>query len=945
MQSSVERGKRGSVVLFVIERDGAADMVHVGRILWGEEKKVSDRKLKSGRPRLEAEKTRRFSLHSTLQQGKHECVRSIASLLIVAMMSARKKQPAAAAAAVAEVQRSGSSSSSKKQQRQEQLQQPSLGGLSFDELLSGMNAKATANPAPSASASRSSQKHKQSVELAAGYRQPSPASSANGGAKQQQQHRHRQQKPAARSSGSSNTVSGHKAALASLAEKDPEFHAFLQSNSKELLEFGQDSDDEDDSDEEGGFGGAAVGAADADDEGAVQQQSAVSVSKGRASATATAGGDDDSGDEEEGDEEEGSESDASGPLGAAYGDDVDGGDDDSDDGDSDDGELMPEDEDDVLGSSRPSKRAHKTRDDDTEEDEGADGGDSDDEQGEAPSLSQQQQRRKGKGPVLLTAPMLRALLIGGLGGNAAPSSGGAASSPAAPSYSLRGLARLLHAYRAACLSGDDAQIRAQLAEETDAPPPKRKPGKKGDPAAAAAAPAPPPVLRYRVASATVYMGVVVNTQRRIHAAFGALLGTRGGGARRGSSSSGGSSSGSTGAPTAPTATVPVHTTAISTVGPAPRVPLSEYSGWKALSPLVRSFITSTAALLEASTSTSLRTFILRCAAACIVPYLPAFPRLIKRWLRLVLGAFGAGESEDNSLRLAAFLRARQIGIACPYPAIDAVLKGLYSTYVKHAKFMSGHGAAGVLLMANCVAEAFGIDEAASYAHAFVYVRQLAMHLRTALTTASKASVDTVGSWQFVNCLRVWTAVVSRYGGHADGDAAHPLSALAFPLVQVLLGTARLCSPARYVPLRLHVAGMLIELSWATGLYIPVAPLLLDVLLRTPALASRPASAAPVHGNPVELSIMVKMGGTTMASRAGQDAFVGRALDLLLDGMKAHYASVSLPEMLIPVLSGLRAFSKATRVAPWRGRARALIDAFTAQAGLVAVRRASLPPPS
>ena len=128
-------------------------------------------------------------------------------------------------------------------------------------------------------------------------------------------------------------------------------------------------------------------------------------------------------------------------------------------------------------------------------------------------------------------------------------------------------------------------------------------------------------------------------------------------------------------------------------------------------------------------------------------------------------------------------------------------------------------------------------------------------------------MDTVGSWQFVNCLRVWTAVVSRYGGHADGDAAHPLSALAFPLVQVLLGTARLCSPARYVPLRLHVAGMLIELSWATGLYIPVAPLLLDVLLRTPALASRPASAAPVpNPSPIPATPNGSMAALRMKSR-------------------------------------------------------------------------------
>ena len=74
----------------------------------------------------------------------------------------------------------------------------------------------------------------------------------------------------------------------------------------------------------------------------------------------------------------------------------------------------------------------------------------------------------------------------------------------------------------------------------------------------------------------------------------------------------------------------------------------------------------------------------------------------------------------------------------------------------------------------------------------------------------------------------------------------PLSNLAFNfnlrlynVAQVALGAARLLPSARYAPLRLRLIRVLNALSAATGHFVPVAPLLLELLAgaHTPPLLS------------------------------------------------------------------------------------------------------------
>ena len=69
--------------------------------------------------------------------------------------------------------------------------------------------------------------------------------------------------------------------------------------------------------------------------------------------------------------------------------------------------------------------------------------------------------------------------------------------------------------------------------------------------------------------------------------------------------------------------------------------------------------------------------------------------------------------------------------------------------------------------------------------AFVYIRQLAVHLRNAMTDGGKDAVKSCCNWQFLNCLRLWVAVLAAYPGENE------LGALVYPMVRVLVTIAAL----------------------------------------------------------------------------------------------------------------------------------------------------------
>lgn len=65
---------------------------------------------------------------------------------------------------------------------------------------------------------------------------------------------------------------------------------------------------------------------------------------------------------------------------------------------------------------------------------------------------------------------------------------------------------------------------------------------------------------------------------------------------------------------------------------------------------------------------------------------------------------------------------------------------MYVSYVSNCKFISQNSVPTVNFMRKSLTELFSLNDVVSYNHAFLYIRQLAIHLRSAVITKKKVCI-------------------------------------------------------------------------------------------------------------------------------------------------------------------------------------------------------------
>ena len=110
-------------------------------------------------------------------------------------------------------------------------------------------------------------------------------------------------------------------------------------------------------------------------------------------------------------------------------------------------------------------------------------------------------------------------------------------------------------------------------------------------------------------------------------------------------------------------------------------------------------------------------------------------------------------------------------------------------------------------MQRSLVELYSLDSTITYQHGFVFLRQLTVHLRTAIQTKkpvrnppvkwhfdtigfflslSQESVQSVYNWQFVHALGLWTNVVAVLFSNKE----KLIQQLVHPLTELIIGTIR-----------------------------------------------------------------------------------------------------------------------------------------------------------
>ncbi|XP_022339464.2 nucleolar complex protein 2 homolog [Crassostrea virginica] len=358
----------------------------------------------------------------------------------------------------------------------------------------------------------------------------------------------------------------------------------------------------------------------------------------------------------------------------------------------------------------------------------------------------------------------------------------------------------------------------------------------------------------------------------------------------------------------------------------PALPNQQSKKWKTVKLDIKTYLTHLIHLLEEMTEAAMLNVILKHVHR-LVAFYSAFPKLIKLMMKKMIWLWSTGE---ETTRVLAFLCLNKLVLISRKTLLDPCMKAMYMSYVKNSKFTSPSTIPLINFMQMSMVEIFGIDLTQAYQHAFVYIRQLAIHLRNAITVKKKENCQAVYNWQFVRCLEFWVRLLSS--SHPS-EALHPLI---YPLTQTIIGTIRLIPTARYYPLRFHLVRALNRLSKATNTYIPVLPLILEVVEQTD-FNKRHKS---VSFKPFNFACILKFSKAQLQEKAFKDGLIDQLYELLLDQLHVHASSLGFPELVLPGIIQLRDFLKKCKVANYCKQIKQIVDKVDENAKFINNRRKS-----
>lgn len=295
----------------------------------------------------------------------------------------------------------------------------------------------------------------------------------------------------------------------------------------------------------------------------------------------------------------------------------------------------------------------------------------------------------------------------------------------------------------------------------------------------------------------------------------------------------------------------------------------------------------------------------------LLPYLLSFKKVLKTLVKSTVDIWSDTSTTDTA-RITAFLVIRRLAVISDASIREAVLRTTYQGLVKGSRVTNSHTLPAINLMKNSAAELWGIDPQIGYTTGFVYIRQLAVHLRTSITQPTKDSYKQIYNWQYVHSLDFWSRVLSTHCSPASNPALKtssdsPLHPLLYPLVQITLGALRLIPTPTYYPLRFHLTRSLLRLSRATTTYIPLAPSLLEVLQSSE--MTKPPKPSTLK--PLDFNTALRVPKPYLRTRTYQDGLGEQLVELMAEFFAIWAKHIAFPELALPPIVHLKRWIKNT----------------------------------
>nr|CAD7266103.1 unnamed protein product [Timema shepardi]CAD7575903.1 unnamed protein product [Timema californicum] len=296
----------------------------------------------------------------------------------------------------------------------------------------------------------------------------------------------------------------------------------------------------------------------------------------------------------------------------------------------------------------------------------------------------------------------------------------------------------------------------------------------------------------------------------------------------------------------------------------------------------------------------------------LIPFVTCFPNLSRPVLKRLIMLWSSAE---ETVRVIAFLCLLRLVTTKQKELLHQVLKKMYIAYVNNCKFMSPNTLSGINFMRRSLTEIYALDDAASYQHVFLYVRQLAIHLRNAVTLQKREHLQSVYNWQFTHSLHLWVELLG-----ATANRSH-LQPLLYPLVQVIIGTINLIPTAQYYALRFHLTQLLIQLSKNTNVFIPILPFLLDVLNSFDFNKHH----KKVSMKPLDFTCILRLSKSQLQENGFKDAVIEKIYQQILEYLANEAHRISFPDMVVPTVIQIKTFLKTCKVSNYCKKLRQVME--------------------
>ncbi|ODV80081.1 nucleolar complex associated [Suhomyces tanzawaensis NRRL Y-17324] len=332
----------------------------------------------------------------------------------------------------------------------------------------------------------------------------------------------------------------------------------------------------------------------------------------------------------------------------------------------------------------------------------------------------------------------------------------------------------------------------------------------------------------------------------------------------------------------------------------------------------------------------------------VFPYYISYRRLLKELLNAVTQVWSTSRSLDTQIATFAFLN--NVAKEFPKSVLETILKSTYSSFVKNCLQTNAHTMAGINFCKNSASELFGINPVLSYQIGFEYVRQLAIHLRGSINATTKKTANSspkdahklIYNWQYCHSLDFWSRVLSIHCAATEQGAKkaeNSLHQLIYPLVQVTLGTIRLIPTAQFFPLRFYLIKSLLRMSKTTGVYIPVFPLLSEILTST--IFTKPIASKKSNLQEFDFEHNIKVSAGYLNTRTYQQGLEEHFVELTAEFFNIYAKSIAFPELATPSILILRRFTKKSKNIKFNKQLQQLVEKLNANSTFILQKRSNV----